>query len=105
MVGGMAITLTYGLDIKETDDPYVKRAETGVGSIITITASGMYLVDLLPILRHVPSWVPGAAFQKQANVFRKIQEDFRDVPYTETIRNMVRLLCQKNSPDDGSDGG
>jgi len=42
MVGGMAITLTYGLDIKETDDPYVKRAETGVGSIITITASGMY---------------------------------------------------------------
>jgi len=104
MVGGIAISVAYGLDIKETDDPHVKRAETGVGSIIALTASGMYLVDLLPILRHVPSWVPGAAFQKQAKEFRKIQEDFRRLPYTETMRNIVRLPS-KNSPDDGSDGG
>ena len=91
----MAISLAYGLDTKETDDPHIKRAETGAESITDVTSSGMYLVDLLPILRHVPSWVPGAAFQKQAKVLRKIQEDFRHLPYEETIRNIVRLLCQK----------
>ena len=42
----------------------------------------------------MPSWFPGAAFQKQAKVLRKIQEDFRHLPYNETIRNIVRLLCQ-----------
>jgi hypothetical protein len=91
----MAISLAYGLDIKETDDPHIKRAETSAESITDVTSSGMYLVDIFPILRHVPSWVPGAAFQKQAKILRKTQEDFRHLPYEETIRNIVRLLCQK----------
>ena len=63
-------------------------------SILDITGSGLYLVDILPILRHVPSWVPGAGFQKQAKVFRELQEDFRQLPYEETIRNIVRLFVQ-----------
>jgi len=94
-VGGMAISLAYGLDIKETDDPHVNRAETAVESITDVTGSGVYLVDILPILRHVPSWVPGAAFREQANISRKIQEEFRHLPYEETIGNIVRHLCQK----------
>jgi hypothetical protein len=94
-VGGMAISLAYGLDIKETDDPHVKLAETALGSISDVTGSGVYLVDILPILRHVPTWVPGAAFQKRAKLLRKIQEDFLHLPYNETIKNIVRLLCQK----------
>jgi len=96
-VGGIAISLAYGLDIKETDDPHVKRAETAAKSISDITGSGVYLVDILPVLRHVPSWVPGAAFQKQAKIFRKIQEDFRQLPYEETIRNIVCLVFQTSS--------
>ena len=102
-VGGLAISLAYGLDIKETNDPHVERAETAFKSILGITGSGIYLVDILPILRHVPSWVPGATFQKQVKVLRKIQENFRHLPYDETIRNIVRLFYQK-LPDDGSDG-
>ena len=96
-IGGIAVSLTYGLDIKETDDPHVKRSETAIGAISKVSGSGVYLVDILPILRHVPSWVPGAAFQKQAKELRKLQEDFRHLPYNETLRNIVRLLCQKLS--------
>ena len=95
-VGGMAILLAYGLDIKETDDPHVKRAETAMESILATTVSGTYLVDILPIVRYVPSWFPGAAFQKQAKAGRKIQEDFRHLPYEQTIRNIVRLVSQKH---------
>ena len=62
MVGGIAIFLAYGLDIKEADDPHVKRAQTAMQSILDITGSGIYLVDVLPILRYLPSWVPGATF-------------------------------------------
>jgi len=102
-VGGLAISIAYGLDIKEINDPHVELAETAVGGIVDVTGSGVYLVDILPILRHVPSWVPGAGFQKKAKALRKIQEDFRDLPYNETIRNIVRLQS-KTSPDNGSDG-
>ena len=93
-VGGIAVLLAYGIDIKETDDPHVKRAETAMASILSTTVSGTYLVDILPIVRYVPSWFPGAAFQKQAKAGRKIQEDFRHLPYEQTIRNIVRLVFQ-----------
>ena len=94
MVGGMAISIAYGIDIKETDDPNVKLSERAVESVLDATGSGTYVVDILPILRHVPNWFPGAAFQKQAKTFRKIQEDFRHLPYEETIRKIVRLVFQ-----------
>jgi len=84
--------LGYGLDIKETDDPYVKRAEIAIDSILDITGSGIYLVDIFPVLRYVPSWVPGATFQKEAKVRRQLQEDFRQLFYEETLRNIVRLI-------------
>ena len=56
------------------------------------------------MLRHVPSWVPGAGFQKQARVFRKLQEDSLQLPYEETIRNIVRLFVQIifESPDEAN---
>ena len=95
-VGGIAVLLAYGIDVKETDDPHVKQAETAMGSVVTITGSGKYLVDILPILRYVPSWVPGATFQKEANAYRRLQEDFRLLPYEDTI---VRLIF--NLPDEG----
>jgi hypothetical protein len=62
-----------------------------------ITGSGTYLVDIFPILRYVPSWVPGATFQKEAKLYRQIQEEFRQLPYDETIRNIVRLIFKISS--------
>ncbi|KIM38015.1 hypothetical protein M413DRAFT_30429 [Hebeloma cylindrosporum] len=88
-VGGISLSLAYGLDIKETDDPNIELAEKAIASIVKATGSGTYLVDILPILRYIPSWIPGATFQKQAKVFRKIQEEFLCSPYEATIRNMA----------------
>ena len=60
-------------------------------------------MDIFPILRHVPSWVPGAGFQNRAKVFHKLQEDFRQLPYEETIRNIVRLFFNVfESPDEAN---
>ena len=91
-VGGMAVSIAYGLDIKETDDPNVRLSERAVESVSDVTRSGTYLVDIFPILLHVPSWFPGAGFQKQAKIRQKIQEDFHHLPFEETIRNIVRLF-------------
>jgi hypothetical protein len=66
-------------------------------SVDDITGSGTYLVDIFPILRYVPGWVPGAAFQKKAKIYRQLQEEFLQLPYEETIRNIVRLICKISS--------
>jgi len=91
------MSLTYGLDIKETDDPHLKRAEKAMKSIEDVTGSGTYLVDIFPILRYVPSWVPGATFQKQAKIYRQIQDEFRQLPYEAIVRNIVRLIYKISS--------
>jgi hypothetical protein len=66
-------------------------------SLLDITGSGTYLVDIFPILRYVPSWVPGATFQKEAKTYGQLQDKFRQLPYDETIRNIVRFICRMSS--------
>ena len=97
----MALSIAYGLDIKETDDSNVKLSESALENVIDVSGSGTYLVDILPILRHVPNWFPGAAFQKEAKAGRKLQKDFRHLPYEQTIENIVCLSFQ-NIPHEKS---
>jgi len=66
-------------------------------SLSDITGSGTYLVDIFPILRYVPSWAPGATFQKEAKIYRQIQDEFHRLPYEETIKNIVCLIYKISS--------
>ena len=90
----MALSLAYGLQIQhQTEkDPFIQLAETAVKSISAAASFGAFFVDVIPILKHVPEFVPGAGFQKKARVWRKIQEDFRNVPYESSIEAIVRFF-------------
>ena len=91
-IGGMTLSLAYGLQIQQTNDPFINLAETAAKSISAVASFGTFLVDVIPILKYVPEFVPGAGFQKKARIWRKLQEDFREVPYSSSIEAMVRLL-------------
>jgi hypothetical protein len=85
----MALSLSYGLEIKEIDDPFINLAETAAKSISNAASFGAFLVDVIPILKYVPEFMPGAGFQKKARIWRKLQEDFREIPYSASIEAMV----------------
>lgn len=88
-MGGMALSLSYGLPIKQTDDPFINLAETALKSISAAAIFGKFFVDVIPILKYVPEFVPGAGFQKKARIWRKLQEDFRERPYSASIEAMT----------------
>ena len=88
----MALSMTYGIAIQETNDPFVNLAEAALESISTAASTGLFLVDVIPVLKYVPEFVPGAGFQKQARIWRKIQEEFRERPYAASIEAMVFYL-------------
>ena len=46
-------------------------------------------MDLIPIIKYIPEFVPGAGFKKEARIGRKIVEDFRERPYLAGIEAMV----------------
>lgn len=66
MVGSVTLSTTYGIDILEEDDPNMlvaRRAQRIIGESL---AAGSKLVDMMPLLKHLPAWFPGASFQKIA---------------------------------------
>ena len=89
----MALSLAYGIPIKQTKDPFINLAESAMQSASTAASIGTFLVDMIPILKYVPEFVPGAGFKKQARIWRKLQEDFRERPFLAAIDAMVFYFC------------
>ncbi|KAL1950633.1 hypothetical protein VTO73DRAFT_5757 [Trametes versicolor] len=60
---GTILQIVYGTDIKDESDVRLSVAAEAIEAIGQSTP-GHFLVEILPFLRHVPSWVPGAGFQR-----------------------------------------
>ena len=88
-VGSTILSITYGIQIQDTNDPFINLAETAVHSSSAAASVGLHLVDVIPILKYIPEFVPGAGFQKQARIWRKLQEDFREQPYLASVEAIV----------------
>ncbi|GJE83988.1 cytochrome P450 [Phanerochaete sordida] len=72
------LAVTYGISARATDSEYLGLAEE-VMSIVTVALQpGAYLCDVLPILKHLPRWVP---FQRQAAHGRRMFERFVTLPF------------------------
>ena len=48
----------YGIAVQESDDPYISVVEVALDGISEAGIPGAFWVDLLPILKYVPSWFP-----------------------------------------------
>lgn len=65
--------------------------EASVQAMSALTP-GRYFVELIPALRYVPEWFPGAGkFQKAARLGREIGHRMVSVPFNDVKQSMVRL--------------
>ncbi|KXN80787.1 O-methylsterigmatocystin oxidoreductase [Leucoagaricus sp. SymC.cos] len=88
-VGGFATAIGYGIPIQRKNDPMVRLAVLAFEEALVEAATpGRFLVDIIPILRHVPVWFPGAGFKSQAKEWRSVLLRARDEPYRATITAM-----------------
>ncbi|KAF9559028.1 cytochrome P450 [Agrocybe pediades] len=81
MAAKTIMRISYGLDVTSKDDPFVKTAENAMKPVSTAILPGAFLVDMLPILKHVPDWVPGAGFKRQAKDWNNKRLDMLNLPY------------------------
>ncbi|KIM77714.1 hypothetical protein PILCRDRAFT_98545 [Piloderma croceum F 1598] len=58
--------ITYSYTVADKNDSYVTLADAAMHPLSQVGIFGTYLVDYIPILKHVPSWMPGASFKCQA---------------------------------------
>ncbi|KAI0318587.1 cytochrome P450 [Amylostereum chailletii] len=52
-----------------------------------------WVVDKFPLLRHLPSWFPGASFQRNAATYRNIARRLIDEPFQESVRKIQSASC------------
>ena len=77
------------MKVQPYGDPYIKIAEEANASISELLIPGAFLVDIIPILKYVPEWFPGARFQRKAAVMRKHAGIMRNTTFAATEELMV----------------
>ncbi|KAH9043963.1 CyP450 monooxygenase [Lactarius pseudohatsudake] len=89
MAGSTILDIAYGLDICTSDDPYLQRAEECLQILDTAANPGTFLVDIIPALKYVPEWVPGASFKRKAREWRGVAERSYTIPFDFVKQSMT----------------
>lgn len=97
--GKSVLQTVYGFEDETTLDYFMAMNQGVSEATLSVGIPGTWWIDFLPWLKHVPSWMPGATFRKQAAHFRKsvigaIEEPFQ----TARLNTLVRgTLCYKKT--------
>ncbi|KZV68656.1 cytochrome P450 [Peniophora sp. CONT] len=77
-VVGSNMAIAYGYPNARSDDEHVLAADKAQASVIHAMRPGnFWLVDVFPILKYVPAWVPGAGFKRIAREGREVADNMR----------------------------
>ena len=83
------MTISHGLTVSDAEDPIISKAGEALQGFSEAGVPGTFLVDLLPILKHVRSWFPGAGFKKMASYYASVNDEVVNLPFKAVQRSMV----------------
>ncbi|KAL1744100.1 cytochrome P450 [Schizophyllum fasciatum] len=89
LMGTIILGAAYGITPKPEHDAYVATADAVSTSVTRASAPGAYLVNVLPFLKYVPAWFPGARFQRDAQEWRKAVRALVERPFEEVKCRMA----------------
>ena len=84
--------IEYGIAVNDTDDPYISIAEEVLAGASEAGVPGAFWVDFFPILKFVPSWFPGAGFQKKAARWKEATNIMAEKPFRHVQEQLVQIL-------------
>ncbi|KAL1938291.1 hypothetical protein VTO73DRAFT_11742 [Trametes versicolor] len=88
-LAGMLLEITFGRPVKALDDELVHLAEQAIKGMNHAGRAGSVPVDFVPILRHIPSWMPGISFKRNAVLVRRYVEEYLDAGYNAVASAMA----------------
>ncbi len=80
----------YGIQIHDLNAEYVTIAREALEGISIAGIPGTFWVEYFPVLRFIPSWVPGAAFKRFAEYYKPIVDRMIQEPFEEVKKTLVR---------------
>ncbi|THU76453.1 cytochrome P450, partial [Dendrothele bispora CBS 962.96] len=68
------LNVTYGYPLNSADDPFLRQSTRVMDDFSKTTEAGAWIVDMIPQLKYMPSWMPGSGFLKTARDVRSNYE-------------------------------
>lgn len=81
LAGEVIMSTTYGIRILPVNDPNIDIAEKAIRTLVESLVPGRFLVDVVPILKYYPAFLPGGSFKSLAREWKPLCEAFRDVAF------------------------
>ncbi|KAF7346415.1 putative cytochrome P450 [Mycena sanguinolenta] len=88
MTAAIIMATVYGYEVQPTNDRFVDLADNAMKMLTNSFFPGSMAVNAFPILRYLPSWMPGAGFQRFAAECRQLTKEMREVPFEYVKQNM-----------------
>ncbi|ESK85020.1 cytochrome p450 [Moniliophthora roreri MCA 2997] len=87
--GEAIMSVTYGIVPKDSDDHYFKLVREMTKFIADVISREDFLVDAIPMLKHLPSWFPGATYKTKAAYGTRLLDEVIRQPF-EYVKNEMR---------------
>jgi len=86
--GRLVMSLTYGYDLKE-GDPMIAAPTQAAEILVQLLLPGAAMVNHLPFLKYIPSWVPWFSYKPLARTIRRLGEKTMNDPI-KFVKNAMR---------------
>ena len=87
--------MTYGIQIAEKDDKYLALVEGGSATGEHLIA-GTSILEFLPVLGRLPTWLPGASFLRTLERCREAVRQLRFVPWNDTKHGVLVSIIKRS---------
>ncbi|KAJ7496496.1 cytochrome P450 [Mycena latifolia] len=88
MAGALIMDVTYGINV-DSNTQYVDLVKEAMHGLSTASLPGQFLVDTFPVLKYVPSWVPGVDFKCKAKHWHKATRGLLELPFAQAKREIA----------------
>ncbi|EEA29076.1 hypothetical protein TMatcc_002549 [Talaromyces marneffei ATCC 18224] len=80
--GSVILKIAYGYTTEQNGrDPLVELAGQAMDQFARAGVPGAWLVDMLPFLKHLPDWFPGAGFKQIGRLWGSTLSELTERPY------------------------
>ncbi|KAH6893666.1 cytochrome P450 [Coprinopsis sp. MPI-PUGE-AT-0042] len=96
-LGTVILRVTYGESDPEYNRKLIALSENITAEFLDIFSPGRMLVSVLPILRFVPSWFPGAGWKRRLERYANMREAAASYPLKDTAQRLKSGLQKGTS--------
>ncbi|KAF7296361.1 Cytochrome P450 [Mycena chlorophos] len=87
--GGLSIDVAYGIKVSDGNDPHLLAADEAMRALSLVITPGSFWVETLPLLKHLPTWFPGAGFRRQGACWQQTTAAVVETPFNEVKTAMM----------------